>query len=98
MAVREVLLIPVPSEQDERSERLASAYRSFWLLGEDAPLESYRIALAEIRRAEAALPGAQVRKILKEASEAWYRETGHCPFCGGPNLHSPAEALLEGMA
>ncbi len=82
------------SEQSQT--RVTRAYESFWRLGPDAALESYRSALAEIREAEAALPGAEVQTILKEASEAWYRESGHCPFCGGPELHSPAEAILEG--
>ncbi len=76
--------------------RLTTAYENFWQLREDATLDAYHTALADIRKAEAGLPGAAVRIILKQASEAWYRETGHCPFCGGSDLHSPVEAILEG--
>ena len=81
---------------EEPEVRLTRAYQSFWRLGEDDTMDAYHAALAEIRDAEATLPGVQVRQILKEASEAWHRETGRCPFCGGPNLHSPAEAIVEG--
>ncbi len=81
---------------EEREVRLTHAYERFWRLGEDAPLDAYHSALAEIREAEAALPGMQVQTILKEASRAWHRETGRCPFCGDADLHSPAEAILEG--
>ncbi len=79
-------------------ERLAQAYQAFWRLGEGDPLEAYHSALAEIREAEVVLPGERVRAILKQASKRWYGETGRCPFCGGPELHSPAEAIVEGAA
>ncbi len=83
---------------EEREVRLTRAYERFWRLGEDAPLEAYDSALAEIREAEVVLPGERVRAILKQASKRWYGETGRCPFCGGPELHSPAEAIVEGAA
>ncbi len=88
-------LVNPPSEPEAR---LTHAHRIFWRLGEDAPPNAHRFALGQVREAEAALPREQVWTILKKASEVWYRETGRCPFCGGPDLHSPTEAMPEGAA
>ncbi len=88
-------LVNPPSEPEAR---LTQAYRIFWRLGEDAPPNAHQFALGQVREAEAALPREQVWTILKKASEVWYRETGRCPFCGGPDLHSPTEAMPEGAA
>lgn len=73
-----------------------NAYQSFWRLGQEDPLDAYHSALAEIREAEGALSGAETQVVLREASLAWHRETGFCPFCGHSELHSPAEAIVEG--
>ncbi len=86
-------LVKAPAEPEAR---LTQAYRIFWRLGEDAPPNARQFALGQVREAEAALPREQVWTILKKASEVWYRETGRCPFCGGPDLHSPTEAMPEG--
>ena len=78
--------------------RLLHAYHHFWRLGPAASLKAYDVAITEMRRAEYPLPSDCVHNVLKQAAHAWHQATGHCPFCGGPDLHSPAEAILEGAA
>lgn len=67
---------------------LEEAYTQYWLLPDEAPIEDYRQLYHALTALEARLDPVTIERTLTEATTAFYRDTGHCPFCHEPGpLH-----------
>ena len=71
---------------------LSDAYRHYWTLPENEPMEVFQAAYAAITTLERQIDPSVAWSTLREAAKGFYANHQRCPFCKQDGtLHLPAE-------